>query len=118
MNDNFIKRGAFSDEECDYIRAWIAAVNQTLPESHRMNLSKMMQSSEILTEVADTFRDKTEARDTMKKLVILVDNDRVYVLSSFADIVMSGKRFAIVMSTLAALGGGLALAMKSLGVLP
>lgn len=118
MNNNFIKRGQFSDEECEYIRAWIGAVNQALPEKSRATLNSVMENSEILSEVANTFRDKAEARDTMKKLVILVDNDRVYVLSSFADIVMSGKRFAIVMSTLAALGGGLALAMKSLGVLP
>lgn len=118
MNDNFIKRGQFSDEECEYIRSWIAAVNQTLPENYRAALNSVMQNSDILAEMADTFRDKNEARDTMKKLVILVDNDRVYVLSSFADIVMSGKKFAIVMSTLAALGGGLAIAMKSLGVFP
>jgi len=118
MNDNFIKRGQFSDEECEYIRSWIAAVNQSLPEKYRSSLNQMMQNSEILSEVAETFRDKAEARDTMKKLVILVDNDRIYVLSGIADIVMSGKRFAIVMSTLAALGGGLAIALKSFGVFP
>lgn len=118
MNSDFIKRGQFSDDECDYIRRWIASLNQTLPEGQRLQIHRLVDASEVLSEVAGTFRDKNEARDAMKKLVILVDNDRIFVLSSFADIVMSGKRFAIVMSTLAALGGGLALAMKSFGVLP
>ena len=111
MEDNpFNKTGPLSDEEAGYVRAFVrrAEAGYVSP-SDLAHIVKMRPMLDALEVIMGSGKDLEVRR---KKMEALLRNGRVSILTAFADLIVNGKRFTIVVVAAAAFGGAFAVLLR------